>query len=424
MDSFAAFARQTAKSDPELEGRASSVTLLPAEDSESGEDPETGLYVSQLSARTSDGKALLTSVSFSIEPGSLVGITGDSFAGKSTLMRAILAPHDLAALHITGRVVLNGTNLWDRSGREQEFSAVHIPPQPSVVPGGGNDNLTCFGDASRQERARRILKSLVFTTDTVDHITHTQDVTQLSAGEQKAMSFARALALRPRLYLFDRPEDGASEKLIGALGNRVLADTKLGGIGIFVTDSRQLLDMCDKILVMQNGRLIEYAESSEIRARQSTGWNKFVTERELESEEALDAWLSSHFRRDGDEANRRAICMIANEMLSVACTMASKRDADLDKISFGFKHFSGHCLLTLTDPSLSLSSGAMSKARAAAKTSVQGERLSPLAKIIRDALEVEASNDDEAGTLQVSVKTYDPRKQTQSKASKDDTTVH
>jgi len=422
VDAFAGFARQMAVSDPEREGRAASITILPPDDTE-GAEPDVGLQVNHLTVRRRDGQKLLADLSFTADPGALIGLSGDGFSGKTLLMKAILAPHDLSDLDVEGRVTLNGTNLWIRSGKDQDFAAVLVPPQPDYVPGGGANNLSCFGGSARLERARKILKSLVFTSDVVERITDAGDVAHLSATERKAMAFARAFALRPRLYLFDRPEDGASEKLLGALANRAIADTKLGGIGLFATENRQLLDACDKLLMLQNGRLIEYAASSEVRARQSAGWSKFVTERDLDSEEALDAWLGAQFRRDGDEGNRRAVCMIANELLSVACAVTSEGDNVTDRIAFEFKHFAGHCQLRLLDPHLALSSGAMAKARAAAKTSVEGERLSPLAKVIRDALDVDVTDTDASRHVTVSIKTYDPRKQTQRKASYDDTTV-
>ncbi|TCL01134.1 ABC-type multidrug transport system ATPase subunit [Shimia isoporae] len=420
-DAFAGFARQFVIPDPESEGRAASVCILPEEDPQNPL-PETGLHVHRLSIRKKSGQVLLSDISFSIEPGKVIGVSGDAFAGKSLLFQALVAPHDLPDLIIEGRVILNGHNLWNRNGHDQDLRAVLIPSVPLTVPGGGGRNLCGFGDRTRLSRAQKILKSLVFTSDVVDRIVTAEDARNLSDTELKALSFARALTLRPRLYLYDRPEDGAGEKLIGALANRAIAETQLGATSVFVTNNRQLLDACDKILMLQNGRLIEFADGNEIRERQSTGWTKFVAERDLDSEEALDAWLASHFRRDGDQANRRAVCMIANEMLSIACQSSGDPQAG-DTVAFEFKHFAGHCLLRLLDSTLTLSSGAMAKAEAAARTSVEGERLSPLAKVIRDSLDVQAGDGEAASGLLVTIKTYDPRKQQTRKARHNEATV-
>lgn len=423
VSAFAAFARRLAQPDPELEGLASSVTLLPPSDPDAI-DTDQGLRVERLSVRRADNTPLLHEISFDAAPGMLIGICGDSFSGKSLLMQALIAPHELDGLDVEGRVCLYDTNPWVRSGRRQQISAVYVPTLPLGVPGGGANNISCFGDDTQRNRAYRLLKSLVFTADVADRIMHAKDVKELSSSELKALSFARAFALRPRLYLFDRPEDGCSEKLLSALSNLAQAETKIGSISIFITENRQLLEKCDKLLMLQNGRVIEYADAKEIRARQSTGWTRFVTERDLESEEALDAWLSAHFRRDGDEGNRRAVCMIANEMLSIACMASPNGQLGDSRISFQFKHFAGHCLLKLKDEQLALSSGALTKAQTAARTSVDGERLSPLAKVIRDSLDVDVEKSAAMTILTVKIKTYDPRIQPQRHGHAHEKTTH
>lgn len=419
VDSFAGFFRQMSRADPELQDRALHVTALPAPYGVTDTDADVGLIVSHLSVSTADGTALLSDVSFRAEPGAVIGISGDSFSGKSLLAGAIQAPQDLTGLIVEGHVRLNGSTTWDRACQDRPIATVLVPPDTLFVPGGGGNNLACFSGAAHSDKARRVLKTLVFTSDTVARITSSPDVRSLSRSERKALAFARAFALHPSLYMFDRPEDGASESLLAAFGDRLKAESRLGNISLVITENRLILERCDHLLMMQNGRVIEFAPSTEIRARLSSGWSRFVTERDLENEEPLDAWLSSQFRRDGDEGNRRSVCMIANELLSVACQGAQDPTAAPEQVSFEFKHFVGKCQLRLIDPRLALSSGAMQKAREAADTSVEGERLSPLAKIMRDSLEVEAGDHEGNGYLQASVKTYDPRLLETRKVSKD-----
>ncbi|MBO9396354.1 ATP-binding cassette domain-containing protein [Shimia sp. R9_2] len=418
-DAFAAFFRQISRADPELQHRAAEVRQLPAPYSADAEGDDTALIVSHLSVRTPDGTPLLSDVSFRAEPGTIIGLSGDSFSGKSLLLRALHAPHDLEGLLVEGHVALQGTGLWARQTEARALSSALVGPIPLSVPGGGANNLSCFIGDLQLQRARKALQNLVFTADTVDRIQNASDVTQLSCTEQKALALARALALRPGLYLLDRPEDGASESLLVALGQRLKSDARLGHITLMITENRQLLEQCDQLLMMQNGRIIEFAATSDIRERQASGWHRFVTPRSLESEEALDGWICSHFRREGDEANRRAVCMVANEMLSLACQSGIETHTEADSLSFEFKHFVGKCQIRMIDSRLALSSGAIQKAKTAADTSVDGERLSPLAKIMRDSLDVESSASDGGGILLVAIKTYDPRLLSSRKVSQD-----
>ncbi|WP_294222139.1 ATP-binding cassette domain-containing protein [uncultured Shimia sp.] len=419
VDAFFAYFRQRSVADPERFGRAEEVVLLPPPYSADPEGDNTALVVHHLSVRTANGASLLSDVSFRVEPGEVIGLSGDSFSGKSLLMQALHAPHDLTGLQVEGYVALQGASLWGRTGKDRPVQSVMVPPGTLAVPGGGAANLSCFCGDAHLDRARKALQSLVFTADTVSRILNASDVRHLSRTEQKALSLARALALRPGLFLIDRPEDGASESLLAALGDRLRSEARLGHTTLLATENRQLLERCDRLLMMQNGRVIEFASTAEIRARLSSGWSRFVTTRELDNEEALDAWLCSQFRRDGDEGNRRAVCMVANEMLAVACQAPSDNNLHADDVSFEFKHFVGQCQLRLIDPRLALSSGAMQKARVAADTSVEGERLSPLAKIMRDSLEVETGGEEGHGYLQVTMKTYDPRLQENRKGHAD-----
>ena len=406
---LAAYFRQSSKADTERRHLANEVILLPAPPVPPDKSDKSVLIVSHLSVQSSNGEPLLSDVSFHAEPGDIIGLSGDSSAGKSVLLRALQAPHDLTGLRVEGHVSLDGHALWKRSARPRPVSAVLVPETLLCVPGGGAHNLSCFAGEGQLDRARRALQSLVFTSDTVDRIVASTDVRQLSQTEQKALSFARALALRPDLLLFDRPEDGATDGLLDALGEQIRAAARLGGITLLVTENRQLLERCDKLLMLQHGRVIEFASSAEIRQRLSTGWRRFVTTRDLDNEEALDQWICSNFRRDGDEGNRRAVCMVANEMLSVACQSARGVHTERETISFEFKHRAGSCQLRLIDAQLALSSGAMEKARTAAATSAEGERLSPLAKILRDCLDVKTGTPESGFSMQATIKTYDPR---------------
>lgn len=413
---FAALFRQMSRIDPEFEGRAHQVTLLPSpiEDGGDGDGEDAnaaGLVVHDLSVSTSDGMPVLSDISFRAAPGAIIGLCGDAFAGKSLLATALVAPHDLTNLTVQGFVSISGELPWIRSARDRGISTVLVPPRPLSVPGDGMNNLGCFVSEQDGRRARRILKSLVHNVDTVDHICRARDVHTLSATEQKALVLARALFLRPQLYVIDRPEDGASQALMRAFASRLEEESRLGSIILMATENRQLLEKCDKLMMMQNGRMIELAPADEIRARTSAGWVRFVSERNLDSEDALDSWICAQFRRQGDEGNRRNVCMVANELLAFAC-QAQSEFGHSATVSFEFKHFKGHCVVRLTEMALPVSSAALEKARLAADAAngqAKGGTLSPLARVLQYAETVETCELAGNQVLQVTIETYDPR---------------
>ena len=175
-----------------------------------------------------------------------------------------------------------------------------------------------------------------------------------------------------------------------------------------MTENRALLDLCDKLLVLQEGRVIDFGPSQEIRARQSSGWQRFVGSRSLDTEENLESWIRSHFLREGDEVNRRNACMVAAELLAFSCQNVAPLSHQT--INFEFKHFEGHCLIKMIDRDIPVSSGVLQRAENDALADDGSTRLSPLAAVYKTCSKVEATVELDQRVLLVQLDTYDPRK--------------
>ncbi|MEM1374125.1 MAG: ATP-binding cassette domain-containing protein [Pseudomonadota bacterium] len=388
---------------------AASVDLLPApDDANEVGAAVAGMRVNNISVETSDGTRLLSDVSFEVGPGEVIGVVGDAAAGKSLLLQALGNPFDLAKLNVRGRVTLNENDMWSRSIKDRRVPFVHLPPTPRILPASGLDNLTCFQSDMLADRGLRCLESLIFSTDAVDRISAAPDATCLSSSDQKALALARAFLLSPPLYFLDRPEDFASEKLLAALVDRIKMEANAGRSFVVVTDNRAVLECCSKLLMLREGRVVDFASAAEIRGRMSSGWLRFVTPRRLESEDTLSTWVKSHFKRGGDEANRLKLCTVAAELLAFSCS--DVRPMSLERVCFDFKHFEGFALMKLIDESPLISSGQMQLAHREAAESADLARLGPLSKVIHMAEEVEQELLDNRRVITVKIATYDPRK--------------
>lgn len=399
--------RATSSVDPEYADQARAVRLLPPR-RELADIPDSGLWVDRLSVQTDAGQYLLHDVSFHLPEGSITALIGDSFSGKSLLMRALTAPQDLTGLDVEGGVHLNGLYPWQRSAALQSATIVHLPATPLILRDSGRANLLHPADQMAQ-RAEYLLKSLLHNADTTDRILGSRNASALSHSEQKVLAFVRAFCLRPALYLLDRPEDGLPEALRSTLLTRLKDEARRGAAILLITEDRAMLEACDYLISLQSGRVVEMASAEDMRARASSGWQRFVATRELESEEALDSWINAQFRRDGDAANRRAVCMVANEMLTLACR--SDDPGITDTLCFEIKLFAGRCQLRMQQPQ-PLSSGALERAQTQASSSdVLTD--APLARILRDSTAVENIHHDGQHWMEVSIEIYDPRKTAQ-----------
>jgi manganese/zinc/iron transport system ATP- binding protein len=167
-------------------------------------------------------KPVLTSISFQIPEGKLIGIVGPNGAGKSTLIKSILG----LIPRVTGEVEIYG-----RPYKEQRKMIGYVPQRESVdwdfptnaldvVTMGRYGHLGWFKRPSRKEKefAMECLRQVG-----MEDFAHRQ-ISQLSGGQQQRVFLARALAQDAQLYFMDEPfvgVDAATEKAIITLLNNL-----------------------------------------------------------------------------------------------------------------------------------------------------------------------------------------------------------
>jgi ABC-type multidrug transport system fused ATPase/permease subunit len=373
-----------------------------------GNPPPEGLFVRNLSVRKPDGELLLSDISIHVEPGQVIGIIGDSGAGKSLLLQSLADPFALSDMDVAGAAYSNGMDLWKRTSGDQRLPLSYVPDQPILLPASGADNLSCYQGGAVLERGRQFLEQMVFAHDLVDSICNCPDARTLPSMQRQALALTRAFILSPQVYLLDRPEEFLGAGQISALCNRLDMETRLGRCVMVVSDHRKLLDKCDQLFILQAGRVVDFGPAEQVRERMDNGWSRFVSTRHLSSEDNLDSWLRSQFRRDGDDANRRKVCMIASEMLALSC-----RDADPvaeQSVEFLFKHFEGHCQLHMIDGSQPISTGQMKTAADLLESQSVEARRNLLASVMRHCAELDAESHQNGRILKAKIDTYDPRK--------------
>lgn len=372
------------------------------------EEEEFGLSVRNLNVLDSSGEQLLSSVSFQVPPGSVTGIIGDSGAGKSLLLRALADPFALSSLEVNGQVKVAGSDIWERSAKRRASSVVYLPDQPILLPASGIENLGCVQDEETVPRAKALLERFVLSHDIVERMCSYPDARHLPRSQAQSLAFTRAFLMSPELYLFDRPEDGISQKQVSVLLERIALETRIGRSFIIVSDNRQILEACDRLVVLQFGRIIDQGPAEIVRDRVTSGWSKIVTARRLDSEENLVKWVHSQFLRGPEDANKRRVSTIISDMLTLSCQKADPENPGL--ISFHFKHFQGHCVLRMEDTDQPFSSAQFERARQAALKTDVVPNTDPFAAIFQNALEVSRDYKEDVRILEAKIKTFDPRK--------------
>lgn len=387
--------------------------LIPATEVRSGDtvnldEDHPGLLVHDLSVRNQHGTTLLSQINFSVDPGTVTGVLGDSGAGKSLLLQTLIDPFALNDMEVAGGVRLNGNDLWRRRAEEQTVSAALLPEELIILPASGAENLSCFHDGPFLERARWMLEQFLFSTDLVENICAAEQAGDLPYMQRKALVLARLFALGPQLYLLDRPETGLPPRQIGVLIRRIEHEAKLGRSFVIATHDRAILEKCDRIISLQNGRVMDFGDGQDVRDRLGSGWVRMIANRSLTSDDSLRLWVRSNFNRSGDDGNRRKVGVVASNMLILSCQSADPIMPG--PVHFTFKHFVGHCILRMHDSDAPISDAQLKLAKEQSESEMPDAKLTPLAMICRHCLEVEMGNQIEDRWIEAKIETYDPRK--------------
>ncbi len=234
--------------------------------------PSGRLAVERLVMTTPDGKRpALQGVSFEMAPGDIVGVVGPSGAGKTTLARVIAG----AIPSQSGIVRLDGANIADWDSELLARHVGYLPQDVSLFDGTIADNISRFASsagaptealsadivaAARQAGAHDMILRLPEGYDTVLGARGAG----LSAGQAQRIALARALFRDPVLIVLDEPNahlDAEGEiALVSALRNAKAR----GAASLIVAHRLGVLGAADKILVLRDGRVVEYGPRADI----------------------------------------------------------------------------------------------------------------------------------------------------------------
>lgn len=214
-----------------------------------------------------DGPEVLSDISFTIQPGQVIGIVGTSGSGKSTLAKLIerlhvpergrvlidgidMARTDTAWLRRQIGVVLQDNVLFNMSVRENIALANPTLPMEKVIA------------AAELAGAHDFILSLPQGYDT---LVGERGMT-LSGGQRQRIAIARALVNDPRILIFDEATsalDTEAERAIQANMREICA----GRTVVMIAHRLSTLSGCDQILTLEDGRLAEVGPHQDLVSR-------------------------------------------------------------------------------------------------------------------------------------------------------------
>ncbi|CAH1661460.1 branched-chain amino acid ABC transporter ATP-binding protein/permease [Chelatococcus asaccharovorans] len=251
----------------------------PAKGGEIAFEPSPRLVVTDLTKRFG-GLTAVDNVSMTIEPGELVGIIGPNGAGKTTCLSLIsgFTPPTAGEIRygerkVTGdspsslvneglaRTFQQAALCGSQTVFENVLAATSCPEPASLL------SSVLRGPGWRAREARRVRRAwecLAFVGLTERAAL---EAGSLPYGEQKMLAIAVSLATQPRLLMLDEPAAGLNHTEANRLAD-LLRSLRQRGLTIVLVDHnlRMMMALCDRIIVLDRGRLIAQGTPAEIQA--------------------------------------------------------------------------------------------------------------------------------------------------------------
>ena len=215
-------------------------------------------------SKSYDDKVAVDDISFDINSGETIGILGPNGAGKTTLF------YILAGLVRSdyGSVFLSGEDLSNKSISERTVLGLSYLPQESSVFKGLTVEQNIYAaleqrkDLNKNEKQKQLHELL--EEFNLHNFSKTLGI-KLSGGERRRTEIARSLASNPKFILLDEPFAGIDPIAVSDLKNtiNILNDKD---IGVLISDHnvRDTMNICSKVLVVSQGKIIANGRPSDI----------------------------------------------------------------------------------------------------------------------------------------------------------------
>ena len=199
-------------------------------------------------------------VSIDVMPGEVVGLLGHNGAGKSTLIKILSGAYKKDA----GEIFVDGNKVEINSPRDARTHNIETIYQTLALSDNldaasnlflGRELTTKFGlvdDTAMEAESRKIMARL-----NPNFQRFSEPVRSLSGGQRQSVAIARAVYFNARILIMDEPTAALGVHETAMVAD-LIKELKSQGLGIFLIshDTREMMDLCDRVSVMKNGQLI------------------------------------------------------------------------------------------------------------------------------------------------------------------------
>jgi branched-chain amino acid transport system ATP-binding protein len=226
------------------------------------------------------GLAAIEDFNMSVKEGEILGLIGPNGAGKTTLFNLITGvvrptkgmvildgkdvtgrkPHVIAELGIGRSFQLNPL-FADFTVLRNVVASFHLRPKSSLLAAFFNTATYRRNEAHIAEQSLKILQLVGL------HKVKNELAKNLPHGYQKMLGIARALAVKPKLLLLDEPLGGMNPDEIDFTMKAIRKTHQQGVTIVLVEHNMQIMDLCNRVVVINFGQKIAEGSPDEVRAK-------------------------------------------------------------------------------------------------------------------------------------------------------------
>lgn len=207
---------------------------------------------------------VLSGINFTAEPGQTTAFIGSTGSGKSTLIGLIPRFYDVTA----GQVLIDGVDV--RNLRLSDlYSQIGYVPQKGVLFSGTVRSNIAYGNrrANKKdvEQAAKVAQASEFINKLAGSYQSSiaQGGANVSGGQKQRLSIARALAVKPKVYIFDDSFSALDFKTDAKLRQALTKETK-GKTVLIIGQRISTIMNADKIIVMNEGKIVDQGSHAEL----------------------------------------------------------------------------------------------------------------------------------------------------------------
>jgi ATP-binding cassette subfamily B protein len=211
--------------------------------------------------------AVLDRVTFTVAPGEKVAIVGPSGAGKSTIFHLILRFYD----PLSGRIRFDGVPLRQLDPHALRRQIALVPQEAVVFAASARENIR-FGRSDASDAEVERAADLALSREFIDRLPRGFDTPMgergvtISGGQRQRLAIARAILRNAPLLLLDEATsslDAESEMLVKAALEHLMQHRTT----LVIAHRLATVLSCDRILVMEAGRIVEEGSHEQLVAR-------------------------------------------------------------------------------------------------------------------------------------------------------------